>query len=578
VKTLRILKSVFHQKHVMRQRTSDIVLEIGRFTRAALGLLPWMLAGLALFAQSSVTSFHYDSGRTGQNTREVLLTAANVRSSQFGKLFSQPVDGFVYAQPLYVPKLAIPGKGIHDVVFVATEGDSVYAFDAESNRGTNARPLWHANLLDASHGAVAGATAVNMVAELRCDAIVPVVGTTSTPTIDLGTGTLYVESFSRERSRFVHRLHALDITRGTEKFSGPVVVAATVPGGGAGSASAKLAFDALHQLNRPGLLLVNGIIYVAYSSHCDRPPAHGWLFAYDAATLAQQNVFVTTPNGFHGGIWMSGAAPATDSGGNIFLTTGNGSFDPAQTPATEWSDALLKLSFNGGKINVLDYFVPFDYIRLNRHDQDMSSGGVLLLPDQPGKHPHLLVVAGKEGTIYLMDRDQFTAANQHLCKDCTSDPQIVQELPHVLESVFGMPAYWNDTVYFCGGNDRIKAFSLRNGMLSAGPVSMSKETYPYPGANMSVSASGTSNGVLWVIETDAYESKGDAILRAYDAADLSHLLYSSDRKREDSPGGAVKFSVPVVVNGKVYVGAAGQLSVYGLSKTAPSSQLQAPSQ
>jgi hypothetical protein len=556
VRTLDILKSASDQTHLRRQFAAVFGIRIVLATLA--------LAGTTLAADNSVTTYHYDASRTGQNTHETILTPANVGSPQFGRLFSQGVDGFIYAQPLYVPRVVIPGKGTHNVVFVATENDSVYAFDADSNTGANAAPLWHANLIAPSHGVAVGATPVNMLAELRCDAIIPVVGTTSTPAIDPVTGTMYVETFSKERGRFVHRLHALDITRGTEKAPGPVVITASVPGRGVGSVNGKLAFDAFHQLNRPGLLLLNGMVYVAYSSHCDRPPAHGWLFAYDAATLAQKNAFVTTPNGFHGGIWMSGAAPAADRSGNIFLTTGNGSFDPAQTPATEWSNALLKLTFQRGKIDVLDYFVPFNYVRLNRHDQDMSSGGALLLPDQPGRHPHLLVVTGKEGTMYLIDRDQLTGRDQHLCKDCTSDSQIVQELPNVLESVFGTPAYWNNNVYICGGNDRLKAFTLHDGMLSSKPTSVSQETYGYPGANLSISANGNANGILWVIETGAYESNGPGVLRAYAATDLSRILYASDQKHGDEPGGAVKFSVPVVVNGKVYVGAAGQLSVYGL--------------
>ncbi len=546
-------------------------ISICRRLKAVSVLFALMLAGVELQAQTSVTTYHYDNSRTGQNTHETILTPANVSSAQFGKLFSQVVDGFVYAQPLHVSKLAIRGKGTHNVIFVTTEADSVYAFDADSSTGANAIPLWHARLTDPSYGAAPGATPVNMVAELRCDAIVPAVGATSTPVVDLKTGTIYVESFSKERGHLVHRLHALDISNGTEKAAGPAVIRASLPGHAEGSVNGMLAFDPLHQLNRPGLLLLNGIIYLAYSSHCDRPPSHGWLFAYDAATLAQKSVFITTPNGFHGGIWMSGAAPAADSGGNIFLTTGNGSFDPAQAPATELSNSVLKLAFSDGRINVLDYFIPYNYVRLNRHDQDLSSGGVLLLPDQPGSHPHTLVIAGKEGTIYLMDRDQLTAGNQHLCKDCASDTQIVQELPHALESMFGMPAYWNGTVYFCGGSDALKAFSLHNGMLSTSPTSSSRETYPYPGANISVSANGNSNGIVWTVETDAYESNRPAVLRAYNASDVSQLLYASNRKPRDNPGGAVKFSVPIVVNGKVYVGAAGRLSVYGLLGDNPKS-------
>ncbi|HTD23377.1 MAG TPA: hypothetical protein VK738_12030 [Terriglobales bacterium] len=533
------------------------------------------LFGQTPAGQTSVLTYHYDNGRTGQNIHETILTPAKVNPARFGRLFSQPVDGYIYAQPLYVPKLEIPEKGLHNVVFVTTEGDSVYAFDADSNTGANTKPLWQASLIDSQHGAAAGATPVNMLAELRCDAIVPMVGSTSTPVIDLSTNTIYVESFSKEGGHFVHRLHALDIQRGTEKAPGPVVITANVPGEGAGGTNGMITFDALHQLNRPGLALVNGTIYIAYSSHCDRSPAHGWIFAYDAATLAQKSVFITTPNGLHGGIWMSGAAPAVDSAGNIFLTTGNGTFDPAQVRTTELSNALLKLTFKNDELNVLDYFIPYDYARLNRHDQDISAGGVLLLPDQPGKHPHMLAVAGKAGTIYLIDRDQMTTDDQHLCgKGCTSDSEIVQEIPQALNSMFGMPAYWNNTLYFCGGGDVLKAFSLRDGLLRTTPGSTSRETYEYPGANISVSANGNMDGIVWTLQTGAYESKGPGVLRAYDANDVSQTLYSSNVIRtRDNPGGAVKFSVPTVVNGKVYVGAAGCLSVYGLLKDAPRSSM-----
>lgn len=529
-------------------------------------MLVLLIAGVPTAAQTAVTTYHYDNSRAGQNIRETILTPANVSSDQFGRLFSQTVDGFVYAQPLLAPALAIPGNGTHKVVFVATENDSVYAFDADGNEGANAKPLWHANLIDPSHGAAAGASPVNMDAELHCDAILPLVGTTSTPVIDLRTNTIYVETFSKENGLFVHRLHALDLSRGTEKFKGPVVIRAVVAGQGAGSSGGNVAFDALHQLNRPGLLLLDGMVYVAYSSHCDRLPAHGWLFAYDALTLAQKDVFITTPNGSHGGIWMSGAAPAADSGGNLFLTTGNGSFDPSQSAPAEWGNSLLKLAFLHGKLGVLDYFVPFDYARLNRHDQDLGSGGVLLAPDQAGPHSHLLVTAGKEGTIYLMNRDQFAAREQHLCNECNSDSQILQELPRAVKSVFGPPVYWNNSVYFGGVKDSVKAFSLQGGVLSTTPTSSSPEVYPYPGASMSISANGNTGGILWAVQTSAYKTNGSAILRAYDAKDISRLLYASDSKPGDAPGGAVKFAVPVVANGKVYLGTADRLSVYGLVK------------
>lgn len=506
---------------------------------------------------------HNDISRTGQNINETALTTANVKSATFGKLFSQPVDGFIYAQPLYVPDVNIGGT-IHNVVYVATEGDSVYAFDADINTGANASPLWHANLIDTAHGAASGATTVNIQASLDsgCTDLVPQVGITSTPTIDPSTGTMYVETKSEENGAFVHRLHAIDITTGNEKSPGPAAISASVPGTGDGSSNGTLTFDGLHHLNRPGLLLLNGIVYVGYASHCDDSPWHGWLFAYDTKTFTQQAVYVTTPNGGMGGIWMGGAGIAADSAGNIFVATGNGSFDATHVPATETGDTILKLSLGSSSFSVLDYFTPFNQGSLSSSDTDVGSGGALLLPDQSGSHPHELVQVGKGGTIYNVDRDQMTAANQHYCSpNCTSDPQIVQELVGgTPEGLWGIPAYWNDTAFVWGQFDVLRAYSLGSGLLSASPTSTSTFSSGFPGPTPSVSSNGTSNGIVWAIDTV------QSVLHAFNATNLATELYDSSQANgeRDRLGTGVKFTTPMIANGKVYIGTQSELVVYGI--------------
>jgi outer membrane protein assembly factor BamB len=480
-----------------------------------------------------VTTDHYDSARTGLNADERLLTPAIVSAGRFGKLFSRRLDGAVYAQPLYLKHLALREAGVHDVVLVATEADSVYALDAGEGS-----PLWRASLLDVAHGAAPGAAAVDAAA-LRCPAVAPQVGITSTPVVDRKAGALFVEAYSKEGDAFVHRLHALDLATGAERPPGPVVVAAT---------AGPLVFDPAHHLGRPGLLLSGGVVYAAFSSHCDHPPAHGWVFAYDAATLRLKDALVTTPEGEHGGVWMSGAGLAADEAGAVFLATGNGSVSERDV-----SQSLLRLDLRAGRLVAGDRFTPANHALLTRHDQDLGSGGVVLLPDQPGPHPHLLVHAGKEGRICLLDRDRMAAP--------------LQELPEALEGMlFGTPAYWNGALYFAAAGDVVRGFRLRDGRLVATPFSVGKDRLGYPGAGLAVSADGTSHGILWALHSNAIVTEGAAVLRAYDAADLSRVLYASDAKPErDGPGTAVKFAVPTVVNGKVYVGTAEGLSVYGVT-------------
>ncbi|HEY0703515.1 MAG TPA: Ig-like domain-containing protein [Candidatus Acidoferrales bacterium] len=503
---------------------------------------------------------HNDILRTGQNVNESTLTPTVVKSTTtFGKKFSQTIDGYAYAQPLYVPNVSI-GGAVHNVIYVATENDSVYAFDADSNSGANAAPLWHANLIDTSHGAAAGAVAVTN-SQVGCGDLVPKIGITSTPVIDPSTGTMYVETKSSEGSNYPHRLHAIDITTGNEKFAGPSLISATVnvPGG-------TVSFDGLKHLNRPGLLWLNGVIYIAYASHCDIGPYHGWLFAYDASNLTQKAAFLSTPeatsNGGLAGFWMSGAGVAADSNANIFITTGNGDFDTTNVPATLLGDSVLKLFFNGSSIGLTDYFTPYNQGSLDGGDTDLGSGGVLLLPDQPGSNPHELIQVGKQGSIYVINRDQFALNNLHYCKTgCNgTDAQIAQEIQGQVSGLWNMPAYWNGAIYFQGAGDSLKAFPVTNGVVAGtSSVNTGSSTIGYPGATPSISSSGSSNGIVWEIAP----SGGSAVLEAFDPANGLASLYSSSKQAADKAGPGVKFSVPTIANGKVYVGTQTELDVYG---------------
>lgn len=504
----------------------------------------------------SVLTYHNDNARTGLNTNETVLTPANVASTNFGQVFTQPVDGFVYAQPLVMTNLTIPGKGVHNVVFVATEHDSVYAFDADNDSGGNSLPLWQRSFINPAAGVTSVASA-----DVGCTDLLPEIGITSTPVIDPVTGTIYVEAKTEEvtngATTFVHRLHALDIATGAEKFGGPVVIQASVPGTGDGNDGAGMVpFDPQMHMNRPGLLLSQGVVYLAYASHCDNGPYHGWVISCDAHTLAFSNVFNTTPNGGLGGIWQSGNGPAADTAGNIFVMTGNGTFD--STTNNDYGDSFLKFSTTNG-LQLADYFAPFNQDALSSADEDLGSGGPMLLPDAVGSvaHPHLLVGCGKEGKIYLLDRDNLGKFNS------ANDNQIVEELPNAVGGTWSSPAYFNSTIYYLGSGDVLNAFPISQASISATPSAQGPTSFGFPGATPSISANGTNSGIVWAIESDAYGNNGLAILHAYDATNVASELYNSDNVNQD-PGGAVKFAVPTIANGKVYVGAQYTLAVYGL--------------
>ena len=342
-------------------------------------------------------------------------------------------SGRIYAQPLYVPGVTINGA-VHNVVIIATEADNVYAYDADS---TGSVLLWKGQYGGRGHGAVTGETPLNSATTIGCTDMQPQIGITATPVIDPSTSTLYVEAKSTDGVNYYHRLHALDLLTGNEKSPGPIKIAATVPGSGDGSTNGQLVFDSpmmsLHQMARPGLLLMGGTgqplpktIFIAYASHCDFSPYHGWLFAYDAATFTLKSVYVTTPNEGLGGFWMGGSGIAADSSDNIYIPSGNGAFDNTTVPQ-EMGDTLLKFGTTNQTLTQLDYFTPWDRLSLVNGDTDLGSGGALLLPDQPGTFPHILVQAGKEGTIYVVNRDKLTANDLHYCSGCTSDPEIIEE-------------------------------------------------------------------------------------------------------------------------------------------------------
>src|SRR5581483_3796718 len=522
--------------------------------------------GFPLLSQVNVLTYQYDLARSGANPSETILKPANVNTAQFGKLFSYPVDGYVYGQPLYVGNVAIPAKGTHNVVYVATEHDSVYAFDADTNLGANAAPLWQVSFMNPA----AGVTTVP-ASDVDCTQIYPEIGSTSTPVIDPASNTLYVVAMTKENTggatSYTHRLHALDAASGAERPGSPVTIEASATGTGDGGSTVTL--NPKFYKQRPGLLLLNGVVYIGFSSHCDIGPYHGWILGYDAQTLRQVVIYTDTPNGAEGSFWTSGAAPAADADGNIFVVSGNGTFDAA-SGGPDLGESYIKLSTGGG-LSVADYFTPFNYRALNSADADVGSSGVVLLPEEAGSgdHPHLMVGAGKEGRIYVLDRDNLGKWQ------AGSDSQIVQSLPGAISSLFGNPAYFNGTVYFCGSGDNLKAFSISNGSLSTSAVSRSPESFGFPGCVPAISANGKSNGIVWVLDPGGTVCAPGCVsgtLRAYDASNLANELYNSaQNSARDSLGLQVKFSVPTVANGKVYAGTQSALVVYGLLPTAGAS-------
>ena len=525
------------------------------------GIVLSALVSLHAGAQVNVLTYHNDNSRTGANLNESTLTPANVNPTTFGKLFTYAVDGYVYAQPLYVSGLKI-GQGTHNVVFVATEHNSVYAFDADSNAGANGGLLWQVNL---------GPSAPTPNPTLPFEAIEPEVGITGTPVIDLSSKTLYVDAFTTDGTSYFHHVHALNLLDGSDRVT-PTLVVASVPGVGNGSVNGVMNFQAVQQLQRSALTLANGVLYVCFAGFTDTPiedPYHGWILGFSPKTLhlLPNYVMCTTPNGTvdqfgsiagRGAVWMGGGGMAVDNKNNLYFATGDGNFTAFNNSGgTDYADTYLKLSTSGG-LSVADYFTPYTQANQQVNDLDTGSGGVILLPDQPGPFPHLMVGAGKPSRAFVINRDQMTSDDQHINTNSESD-NIVQTMP-LGGGSFDTPAYFNQQIYYVAIKDVIRSYALQNGNLVPDlPKSSGVRKYAFPGSTPSISADGNNNGIVWTIQ-----NAQPAVLVAYDAANLSTELYSSDASgARDQMTGGVKFVVPTVANGKVYAGSQYALTVFG---------------
>lgn len=514
----------------------------------------WILL-LAAMSVAQVTTSQYDNARTGATLNERLLTLQNVNTKQFGKLGAFKVDGAVYAQPLFIPAVEIPGKGTHDVLYVATEHDSVYAFDA--NRPGDP-PLWHVSFLDKSRS-----ISVPSEDDVQCPFIRPEVGITSTPVVDLPTGTIYVLARTKIRhglssDEFFQHLHALAITTGVEKFGGPKLISGSVPGNGRGSTQGKQSFNPLLENPRAALTLVNNVLYLVWASSCDVDPYHGWVMAYDAQTLAQRAVLNVTPDGDEGGIWLADTGPAADNAGNVYVPTGNGTFN-VNTGGHDYGDSVLKLGLQGSSLVVKDYFTPYDQARISEADADVGSSGPLVVPDQPGPHRHLLLQPTKHSMIYVIDRDHM--GNFHPDADA-----IVQRIRMAGEG-YGAIAYWNGHAFFAASDDYLRDYAIANGQLQLTRASSMK--FANPGATPSISAEGKRNAIVWAISTKTWNGPDTtaAVLYAFDATRLGEPLYTSEQNSQrDRAALATRFVFPLVVNGRVYFGTRSEVEIYGLVK------------
>jgi hypothetical protein len=528
-----------------------------------------------------VTTYHNDNARTGQNLHETILTPDAVPSAAFGRLFARDVDGLVQAQPLYVEGLSIPSKGKHNVVFVATQRNSVYAFDADD--ASLVAPLWRANL---------GTPAEQPYEDFPdYGDIVPSIGITGTPVIEMSTGTLYVVAFVLERvpahpNRYYQMLHALDLGTGRDRPGSPIEIGGSIPGRGYDAVDSVVTFAAMPQLQRSGLLLSNGVLYVGFASHIDTDPYHGWLFGYrsfgaegpPAPPLARVGIYATTPDNARGGIWMSGVAPAADEFGDVYFETGNNGY-PRFPNDPDYSQSFVKLRQMPGALVQVDSFTPYNRDELDRFDIDLGSGGILLLPSSAAStaNPHLLVGAGKEGTVYLLDRTRLGGfhpadggADGGTDGGVAGFDDVVKVLPFGIGGgSFGCPAYFNGRVYYVGVGAVPVAFEVGGGTISSAPALQGSEVFEFPGATPSISSNGTSGGIVWttrnvgIIDPDHGEGLR-GVLNAYDAEDLGRQLYSSAASVPPQDYGYAKFSVPTVANGKVYVGTKRSLLVFGL--------------
>jgi len=518
-------------------------------------LICFTLFAVVASSATDVVTYHNDIARTGQNLQEIILTTSNVNSSSFGKLFTFPVDGIIDAQPLYLSAVSIPGKGTHNVAYAVTENDSVYAFDADL--GT---PLWHVSVLES--GEVPSD-------DRGCSQISPQIGITSTPVIDRTSGphgTIYVVAMSKNSNstQYFQRIHALDITTGQEEFGGPVAVQAKYPGTGDNSHNGYVVFNPEQYAERQGLLLLNGVIYTGWTSHCDNRPYTGWLIGYSESTLAQTSVLNLTPNGSEGSIWQNGNGIASD-GQSLFFLDANGTFDTTLNGKGfpnkgDYGNAFLKVSTKNNKLHVVDYFNMYNTVQESDDDEDLGSGGALVLPamkDSRGNIHYLAIGAGKDQNIYVVDRTNMGKFNPN------NNNAVYQEIDGVLGGgEWASCAYFDGSVYFGPVGNRLLQFRFSKAWLSTSPHSRSVASFIYPGTTPSVSANGTSNGIVWAIE----HSDPEDVLHAYNAWNLANELYNSSQARHnrDQFGTASHFGTPMIVNGKVYVGTVNGVAVFGL--------------
>jgi len=499
-----------------------------------------------------------DNARTGQNLEEIILTTKNVNVQQFGKLYTFPVDGYVYAQPLYKSHLAVPGLGIRDVLFVATAHDSVYAFDTLGNNPTSGF-LWRVSFLDPSKGI----TTVSP-GDVGTNDIVPDIGITGTPVIDSTTNTLYVVSKTRQSSngttRWIQQLHALDLATGAEKMNGPIEIQASLPGWGGDSSNNVVTFDPRIENQRAALILVNNGVYIAWAAHGDQGSYHGWIIGYSATDIRQQlGAWTTTPNGRGGGIWMSGGGISSDISGNLYLASGNGNFQP---PYENYGDTAFRLSTSGG-LSMTDYFTPDNQQTLDAQDNDMGTSDMMLMPTQAGSHTNIVITADKSGTVYVLDRDRLGG-------NSSANPNNDVDHFHVSGTIHNSFSYFNGYVYMGCDGQPVRSYKVVSGSLQHTADSESTHSFGQnyanaSGTSLSISANGTSEGIAWALDNFS-NGAGPATLFAFDASRLGNLLYSSDQapNGRDLSGPAVKFTVPTVVDGRVFVPNAYAVTVYGL--------------
>src|SRR5579863_204991 len=509
----------------------------------------------AVAGSTDVLTYHNDIGRTGQNLSESTLTTSNVNPSNFGKLGFFPADGLVDAEPLYASAVTIPSSspdhGTHNILLVASEHDTVYAFDADTGS-----TIWSKSLLGS------GETTSD---PRGCSQVSPEIGITSSPVIDRSigpNGIVYVVAMSKKGSTYFQRLHALDLALGTELSGGPVTVQASYPGTGDNSNGTDVVFDPAQYKERAALLELNGVIYTAWASHCDYRPYTGWIIGYSASTLAQTSVLNVTPNGNEGAIWMAGAGLAADSSGNIYFLDANGIFDTSLNgsgfPVSgDYGNAFMKLSTTNNQLAVADYFEMYNQDSENPSDTDLGSGGAMVLPDltNSGQTVHLAVGAGKDGNLFVVNRDSMGKFNPN------NNNAIYQELDGGLPGgVWAMPAYFNNTVYYGSVGNSIQAFSIANAKLSTSASAQTSNSFGYPGATPSISANGTNNGIVWAVENSS-----PAVLHAYDASTLAEIYNSNQAASgRDQFGAGNKYMTPMIVNGKVFVGTPTGVAEFGL--------------